>query len=44
MFPSAVSMFFPYLYELKKDSGDEHKFFTTLTEKSVGRIEILNSD
>jgi hypothetical protein len=29
---------------LKKDSGDEHKFCTTLMEKTVGRIGILNSD
>jgi hypothetical protein len=29
---------------LKKDSGDEHKFCTTLMEKTVGGIGILNSD
>ncbi len=29
---------------LKKDSGDEHKFSTTLMEKTVGGIGILNSD
>jgi hypothetical protein len=29
---------------LKKDSGDEHKFCTTLMEKTVRRIGILNSD
>jgi hypothetical protein len=29
---------------LKKDSGDEHKFCTTLMEKTVGEIGILNSD
>jgi hypothetical protein len=28
----------------KKDSGDEHKFCTTLMEKTVGGIGILNSD
>ncbi len=28
----------------KKDLGDEHKFCTTLMEKTVGRIGILNSD
>jgi hypothetical protein len=29
---------------LKKDSGDEQKFCTTLMEKTVGVIGILNSD
>jgi hypothetical protein len=29
---------------LKKDSGDEQKFCTTLMEKTVGGIGILNSD
>jgi hypothetical protein len=29
---------------LKKDSGDEHKFCTTLMEKTVRGIGILNSD
>jgi hypothetical protein len=28
----------------KKASGDEHKFCTTLMEKTVGEIGILNSD
>ncbi len=35
---------FSYLYDLKKDLGDEHKSCTTLMEKTVGRIVILNSD
>jgi hypothetical protein len=29
---------------IKIDSGDEHKFCTTLMEKTVNRIEILNCD
>jgi hypothetical protein len=28
----------------KKDSGDDHKFCTTLMEKTVGGIGIINSD
>jgi hypothetical protein len=28
----------------KKDSGDEHIFCTTLMEKTVGEIGILNSE
>jgi hypothetical protein len=40
----ASKKFFPDLYDLKKDLGDEHKFCTTLMEKTVGRIVILNSD
>ncbi len=28
----------------KEDSGDEHKFCTTLMEKTVGKIGILNSN
>ncbi len=35
---------YSYLYDFKKDSGDEHKFCTTLMEKTVGGMGILNSD
>jgi hypothetical protein len=44
LFPSVAAKFFPYLCDLKKDSGDEHKFSTTLMEKTVGEIRILNRD
>ncbi len=45
LFPSVVSKFFflPVWFK-KKDSGDVHKFCTTLMEKTVGEIGILNSD
>ncbi len=41
---SSVKVLFPISMILKKDSGDEHKFCTTLMEKTVGGIGILNSD
>jgi hypothetical protein len=41
---SSVKVFFPTSMILKKDSGDEQKFCTTLMEKTVGGIGILNSD
>ena len=45
LFPSVASkFFFPTCVILKKDSGDVHKFCTTLMEKTVGGIGILNSD
>ncbi len=40
----SVKLFFPTSMILKKVSGDEHKFCTTLMEKTVGGIGILNSD
>ena len=45
LFPSTASkFFFPTSMIFKKASGDEHKFCTTLMEKTVGEIGILNSD
>jgi hypothetical protein len=45
LFPTVASkFFFPICVILKKDSGDVHKFCTTLMEKTVGDIGILNSD
>ncbi len=41
---SSVKVFIPTCVILKKDSGDVHTFCTTLTEKTVGEIGILNSD
>jgi hypothetical protein len=41
---SSVKVFFPTCVINKKDNGDEHKFCTTLMEKTVGEIAILNSD
>ncbi len=41
---SSVKVFFPTCVIFKKDSGDVHKFCTTLMEKTVGEIGILNSD
>ncbi len=41
---SSVKVFFPTCVILKKDSGDVHKFCTTLMEKTVGEIGILISD
>ncbi len=40
----SVKVLFPTFMILKKDSGDEHKFCTTLMGKTVGGIEIINSD
>jgi hypothetical protein len=40
---SSVKVFVPTCVIYKKDSGDEHKFCTTLMEKTVGEIGILNS-
>jgi hypothetical protein len=41
---SSVKVVFPTCVIYKKDSGDEHNFCTTLMEKTVGEIGILNSD
>ncbi len=41
---SSVKVFFPTYVIWNKDSGDVHKFCTTLMEKTVGEIGILNSD
>ncbi len=41
---SSVKVFFPTFIILKKVSGDEHKFCTTLMVKTVGGIGILNCD
>jgi hypothetical protein len=41
---SSVKVFFPFSMIKKEDRGDEHNFCTTLMEKTVGSIEILNSD
>ncbi len=41
---SSVKVFFPTCVFYKIDCGDEHKFCTTLMEKLVGNIGILNSD
>jgi hypothetical protein len=41
---SSVKVLFPTSMILKKDSGDEHKYCTTLMEKTVRGIGILNSD
>jgi hypothetical protein len=40
---SSVKVFFPTSM-IKKATGDEHKFCTTLMEKIVGEIEIINSN
>jgi hypothetical protein len=37
---SSLKVLFPTSMILKKDSGDEHKFCTTLMEKTVGGIGI----
>jgi hypothetical protein len=41
---SSVKVFFPTCVIKKKDSGGVHKFCTTLMEKTVGEIGILNRD
>jgi hypothetical protein len=41
---SSVKVFFPFSMIKKEYRGDEHNFCTTLMEKTVGRIGILNSD
>ncbi len=38
---TSVKKCFPISMIKKKDIGDEHKFCTTLMEKTVGRIVIL---
>ncbi len=38
---SSVKVFFPTCMILKNDLGDEHNFCTTLMEKTLGRIGIL---
>jgi len=41
---SSIKDFFPTCLILKKDSGEKHKFCTTLIEKTGSEIGILNSD
>jgi hypothetical protein len=41
---SNVKVFFPFSMLKKEDRGDEHNFCTTLMEKTIGKIGILNSD
>ena len=41
---SSVKILFPTSVIWKNDLGDEHKFFTILMEKAVGRIGIINND
>ncbi len=41
---SIVKVFFPTSVIKKNDLVDEYKFCTTLMEKTVGRIGIINSD
>jgi hypothetical protein len=41
---SSIKVFFPTCLISKKDSGDKHKFCTTLMKKTGSEIGILNSD
>jgi hypothetical protein len=40
----SIIVIFPTRMILKEDSGDEHKFCTTLMEKTVSKKGILNSN